>query len=95
MTNYTLSTRLDQLAEAHLRAKREYDIAVSEYQNAQPSHDEARQYATYQDIQRKLVTVEARLRMLKAHSEIMIQEAVDRFEKEPVVSTIFNGEYDD
>lgn len=94
MTNLVLEARLDQLAEAHLRAKREYDIAVSEYQNSNHDCSEERLHNAYKDIQRKLVNVEARLRLLKAHSEIMINEAVEKYGKEDTPSLIFNGEYD-
>ena len=94
MTNPTLEVRLDQLSEAHLRAKEEYDKAVNSYRTAESNSDKDAAHDHYKDLQRKLVNVEARLRLLKAHSEIMINEAVEKYGKEDTPSLIFNGEYD-
>lgn len=83
--------KLDRLAEEHMLAKFEYDKAVQKYTNA---HLDDAQIKTYKEVQRALVVVEARLRLLKAHSENLIERTVDAMRNETMHPELFNGEYD-
>lgn len=83
--------KLDRLAEEHMLAKFEYDKAVQKYTNA---HLDDAHIKTYKEVQRTLVVVEARLRLLKAHSEQLIERTVDAMQNETMHPELFNGEYD-